>query len=65
MFYENYRRIRDRENLTDYKVSKDTGIPQACLSDWKRDLYTPKTDKLVKLATYFGVSIEELIADGC
>ncbi|MBQ9065245.1 MAG: helix-turn-helix transcriptional regulator, partial [Blautia sp.] len=35
---------------------------QATLSSWKSGKYTPKIDKLKKLADYFGVPIEELMA---
>lgn len=56
--YSKYESIRNLKGLTDYKVSKDTGIAQATLSDWKNGISKPKADKLLKLAEYFGVSIE-------
>ena len=56
--YETYRKLRDKEGVTDYRVSKDTGIGRSTFSDWKSGIYTPKVDKLKKLAEYFGVSIE-------
>ena len=43
-----------------YKVSKETGVSQSTLSDWKRGVSTPKIDKLQKIANYFGVSVEYL-----
>ena len=46
------------QQLSAYRVSKETGIPQSTLSEWKSGRSTPKTDKLKKLADYFGVSIE-------
>ena len=47
-----------KNNKTAYAVSKETGISQSVLSDWKRGRSNPKVDKLQKLADYFGVSIE-------
>lgn len=56
--YEKFAALLDKTNKTAYQVSKDTGIPQSVLSDWKRGRSTPKADKLKILADYFGVSIE-------
>lgn len=61
--YEKYTQLRDEKNLTDYKVSQDTGIPKSTLSEWKNGIYTPKVDKLLKLAEYFGVSVEYFLQD--
>lgn len=34
--YEKFAELLDKTNKTAYQVSKDTGIPQSVLSDWKR-----------------------------
>ena len=59
--YEKFAELLDKTNKTAYQVSKDTGIPQSVLSDWKRGRSNVKTDKLKILADYFGVSIEYFI----
>lgn len=56
--YEKFSKLLDKTNKTAYQVSKDTGIAQSVLSDWKNGRSKPKTDKLKILAVYFGVSIE-------
>lgn len=56
--YEKFADLLDKTNKNAYQVSKDTGIPQSVLSDWKRGRSNPKVDKLKILADYFGVSIE-------
>lgn len=56
--YEKFADLLDKTNKTAYQVSKDTGIAQSVLSDWKRGRSNPKVDKLKTLADYFGVSIE-------
>lgn len=61
IMYEVFTRLLDERNLTPYRVSKDTGISQATLSDWKRGISTPKSDKLQTLAEYFGVSVQYLM----
>ena len=59
--YEKYARIRDEKHLTNYRVSKDTGIATATLSDWKNGVSKPKVDKLKILANYLGVTIEDFL----
>lgn len=59
--YEHYVELRDKKNVTDYRVSKDTGIPKSTFSDWKSGRSVPKLDKLKTLADYFNVSIEYFI----
>lgn len=59
--YAKYARIRSQKNLTDYQVSKDTGIATATLSDWKNGVSKPKVDKLKILANYLGVTIEDFL----
>lgn len=55
--YKNYVELRDKKGITDYQVSKDTGIPKSTFSDWKSGRSKPKADKLKILADYFGVEI--------
>lgn len=59
--YENYERILKERGLTNYKVSKDTGIAQSVLSTWKTKGTTPRVDKLQILAEYLGVSVDYLL----
>ena len=56
--YIKYERLLKERQITSYKVSKDTGIPTATLSDWKTGRSKPKIDKLKILADYFGVPID-------
>ena len=59
--YEIFSELLQRYGVTPYKVSKQTGVSQSTLSDWKRGISTPKQDKLQKIADYFGVSLEYLM----
>ncbi|MBS5370960.1 MAG: helix-turn-helix transcriptional regulator [Coprobacillus cateniformis] len=56
--YEKFAELLNKNNKTAYQVSKDTGIAQSVLSDWKTGRSKPKADKLKILADYFGVNIE-------
>ena len=59
--YDIYVRLRDEKGVTDYKVSQETGISTATLSEWKKGTYTPKVDKIKRIADYFGVPIEDFL----
>lgn len=61
--YKNFQKLLDKKGITAYRVAKDTGIPTASLSDWKNGKSIPKADKLSKIATYLGTTIEELIKE--
>jgi len=56
--YKKYAQARDEAGVTDYEVAKQTGISTATLTNWKYGRYTPKTDKIKKLASYFKKPIE-------
>lgn len=61
--YETYARLRDERGYSDYRVSKETGIGAATLSDWKNGLSKPKIDKLFLIAKLFSVSVEDLVEE--
>lgn len=56
--YEKYSALLEKTNKTSYQVSKDTGIGQNVLSNWKNNRTKPSLETLIVLARYFGVSIE-------
>ncbi len=58
--YNIYDNLLKSKNISNYKVSKETGITQTTLSAWKNGKITPKTDTLQKIADYFGVSLDYL-----
>ena len=58
--YEIYERIRNEKGLRDSDVCKGAGISSATMSEWKKGRYTPKLDKLTRIATFLGVSVEYL-----
>lgn len=56
--YEKYASLRDKAGVTDYEVSKRTGVPTSTLTNWKYGRYNPKFTKLLALAKYFNVPVE-------
>lgn len=58
--YEIFEQLLQKYGVTSYKVSKDTGVTQTSLSNWKSGRSTPNIKTLQKIADYFGVTIEYL-----
>ncbi len=59
--YEIYCKLKNKYGVTDYKVSKETGISRSTFSDWKSGRSEPKKEKLQKIADYFGVTLRYLM----
>lgn len=59
--YEIFEKLLNERGITAYRVSKDTGVTTATLTSWKQGKYTPKPEKLQKIADYFGVSLRYLM----
>lgn len=59
--YEIFEQLLQKHNVTSYKVSKEAGVTQTALSNWKSGKSTPTTKTLQKIADYFGVTIDYLM----
>lgn len=62
--YKKFAELLDKTHKTAYQVSKDTGIAQSILSEWKSGRTKMLgAGKLKILADYFGVSIEYFLGE--
>lgn len=61
MYYEQFDSLCNSKGVKPSEVSRATGITTATLTSWKQGKYTPKQDKLQKIADFFGVSLEYLM----
>lgn len=59
--YQIFDKLRKNKGVSVYRVAKETGISQSTFTAWKSGEYVPKHEKLVKLADYFGVSVDYLL----
>lgn len=59
--YEIFEQLLNQHGITAYRVAKDTGVTTATLTSWKQGKYTPKPEKMQKIADYFGVSLSYLM----
>jgi len=53
--------LMEARNVTAYKLSIDTGIPQSTICDWRKGVSFPKISALITIADYFDVSIDYLV----
>lgn len=58
--YEIFQKLLSEKGVSAYRVAQETGVSTATLTSWKKGVYTPKPEKLQKLADYFGVQLEYL-----
>lgn len=59
--YEIFEKLMRERHLTHMEISRATGVPTGTLTDWKKGRYTPKVDKLQKIADFFGIPLEYLM----
>lgn len=59
--FERFMRLLKEKGKRFSDISKETGIPYSTFTDWKAGRYTPKADKLQKIADYFHVTMEYLM----
>ncbi|MDO5397883.1 MAG: helix-turn-helix transcriptional regulator [bacterium] len=61
MFKDLFIQLLQNNNVTAYKLSKDTGITEGLISQWKSGRQLPKYDSLKILCDYFNVSADYLL----
>ena len=59
MFYDNYIRLCNSVNKTPSAVAVEMGISKTSVNRWKNGSY-PTDATMLRIASYFGVTVEEL-----
>ena len=59
--YERFERLMKERGETFSDVARAIGGRSSTFTDWRAGRYTPKIDKLQKIADHFGVSLEYLM----
>lgn len=59
MIYQNIKSIADSQKVSIRKIEQDTGITMGSIYHWND--VKPSVDKVVKVANYLGVTVEELL----
>ena len=60
-FSDNLKRLMKERGVSARVLSQATGIPQSTLSEWSAGREPKLGDQVVKLARFFGVSLEYLV----
>lgn len=61
--YKKYEELLRKTGKTTYQVCKETGIRPSTIYNWKARGGSLSAGILVKLAEYFGVTVDSLIKD--
>ena len=55
------RQQRELAGLTQGELARQTGITQAAISRWEDNLRVPNIETCIKLADFYGISLDELV----
>lgn len=61
--YERFEELCREKGISSYRVSKETGVAQSSLSNWKNGISTPGALSIAKIAAYFDVSAAWLMGE--
>ena len=59
--YTKLDKLLKAKGITAYRLSDELKLPRSLFSDWKSGKSMPKTDKLLKIADYFGVAVSYFV----
>ena len=57
--YQKIKRLCEKNNVSVYRLEKELGLSTGSVSKWDESI--PRADTLLKVANYFGVSIDYLL----
>lgn len=63
MFYDKFKKLCDQRGISCNKAALEMGLSNAAVPKWKKTGYTPRGETLSKIATYFDISISELLGE--
>ena len=63
MFYDKFKKLCDQRGISCNKAALEIGLSNAAVPKWKKTGYTPRGDTLSKIASYFSISISELLGE--
>lgn len=62
-FGKKLKQLRDSYNISAMKLSEDLNIHRGSLSNWETGKRKPDSEMLLKIANYFGVSVDYLLGN--
>lgn len=61
MFYDSYIIWCEKKGVSPTKAALDVGLSCAAPTKWKKSGSTPSGDTMNRLASYFGITVDELL----
>ena len=61
VFYDRFVELCKKKNISPSKAAGEIGFNKSSISNWKKNGYTPRKEIAVKIAEYFGVSVDYLM----
>ena len=63
MFYNIYIDLCKQKGISPSKAAEEMGFHRSSVTNWKTNGYTPRREILLKVAEYFGVTVDFLLGD--
>lgn len=60
---QNIRKLREARGLTQEELARAVGVTRPAVTQWESGWSKPRMGTIEKLATYFGISISELLGE--
>ena len=61
MFYDLYSELCQKKGVSRSRAAKEIGLSNSTVTKWKNTGAVPSGDTTLKVAEYFGVSVDELM----
>ena len=61
MFYDRFKLLCEQANVSCKKAVIDIGLSNSIATKWKKTGATPNGETLLKIANYFGTTVESLL----
>ena len=56
-----FMEMREKANLRQTEVARVLGVSQGAVANWEAGLNNPTADKLIKMATLYRCTVDELL----
>lgn len=60
-FKERFKELKKNSGLSDFKLSKLLGVAPMTICRWENGVHDIKSNELIKVAQFFGVSTDYLV----
>lgn len=62
-FAQNFKKLRAKKGLTQDQIADELMITRHSVGSYEESRATPKYDKLINIAVFFGITVDQLIRE--